>query len=1336
MRATFICLLMFAVVITTSSFAQVSKENYNVQLKSANFTPSEALSDFTEQPEKLQDILFQDEYYVVLQFKNLPDRHIRNQLANTGIRLLAYLGANAYQATVSWDITAQKMATANLRAWAKMPVQSKVDASLRAGDLPQWAIQIANKIDLTLVLHDKATNSVQNHLENIGCELLGKALNNPRHLEVRADIEQIMTLAALPFVAHVQAIKAPDVKLNHYAVPAMRIHPVRAGFLGNQQITGAGVTIGIGDGGYVEDHVDFEHRVTNKTTLDIWGSHQYHVAGITAGTGNIDPWNQGIAYNSMLIMEITSNIIAKAPTYHAQGMMATNNSYGPSSFDCNSAGQYNATSQSVDQQMLDMPELMHIIAAGNSGSINCTGYPQSFQTVLRSYSSNKNALTVSATSHRGRTTTFSSRGPVQDGRLKPDIAAPGKSIVSNGNDYDYVMISGSSMAAPAVAGAWSLMVEAYRKQFNTDPKAALLKAYLMNTANDIGNPGPDYTFGYGMPDVARAVQALREERFFQENISNGQYSEYTINVPSNAAEVRVMLYWHDKEGNLTASKALVNDLQLTVTAPNEIVYNPWKLDPTPANVDNDATRGIDDLNNVEQVTLSNETPGEVLPGTYTIRVTGAEVPEGPQEYFVVYEIITNGVDLVYPVGGETFMPGAREFFRWSAAGPGKNDVTVHYSVNDGITWKEIPTDASHVAEGYVDFTFPENLQHTNVGRVKVTINNGATSAMNQYPFTVMQHPVLDAPQSCGGKIFLNWSDVEGATAYEIMRLDTFMKPLAVTNATSFVIDNQPTLGDEWYSVRPISATNHRGVRAVAQNVVRNNSPCPNLSDVRVKRILSPVSAVGREFTNSSHSPNQLITVELENKGNTAASNFDVSFALNGVTLVIDQFTGTIQPGELAEFTFGFGKDFTAPGIHELTATTSLLGDVNSTNDTVPESVTLLQLANPPLTAPIDVGEDFDDLEADVIQQNKMGVGGLPFLDFQSSNPNGELVIGNDFAIEGKALTLNNVADGVEAINELIITKNLSNFSLRGADGKIPIQTLFLSFQYRNHEQEFNSNNRVFVRGSENDSWLSVYNLDLEAPLSQGIFAQTGSINVGAILRNSGQDISENFQVKFSQSGASSADDPFNGDGFTFDNISLIEGIDLPVELVFFEAKKTPNERNAIVSWRTLTEANNDYFVLEMAEENINGQIDIFNEIYRVTGAGTTAIPQDYEYLDDAPNKISTRYYRLKQIDLDGAYAYSEIKAVNFDDDGSVINVHPVPFKEEVHVTVKSRPGASLTIRVSDMSGRTIQQQQSELQTEGVHRETVDMDKALPSGVYLMEVNMDGFRHNKKIIKQE
>lgn len=1336
MKSILTGVLLFAMMFATTSYAQINKEAYEIQLKSGTFTPKEAVLDLAQQPEKLSDVLFQDNYHVVVQFKTIPNNTKRRELANSGIQLLAYLGANAYQATISKDIHTNALTKSDIRAWSKMPIQNKIAPVLQKEDLPNWAVSSSNTIELTLIL-PKNTPEILQHLQNADCEILGNALGNPRHVEVRTNVDNINTLAALPFVDYVEPIREPDAKLMHYSTPSMRVGPLTADFLGDQQCTGRGVTIGIGDGGLIVDHVDFENRVNNKTVLDLWGAHSYHVAGIAAGTGNINPWHKGIAYRSNLIMDITSNIIQNAPNLHAQGMSVTNNSYGPSNFSCTEAGGYNSTSQNIDIQMLDMPELMHVIAAGNSGYVTCSPYPDGFGTVLKSYSSNKNALVVSSTSHRGNGTTFSSRGPVADGRLKPDIAAPGANILSTGNDFNYVMISGSSMAAPAVAGVWSLLVESFRKTFNSEPKSALLKAYLLNTTNDIGNPGPDYTFGYGMPNVARADKALREERYFNKTIGNGQSFQHTIQVPNDAAEVRVMLYWHDKEGVVGNTKALVNDLQLTVQAPNNAIYDPWILDHAPANVENNATRGIDNLNNVEQVTLSTDTPGELVPGTYVINVIGTQIPQGPQEYFLVYEVIKKGVELVYPVGGETFMPGAREFFRWDAAGPGKNNVSVQYSVNDGITWEKIATDPAHVKAGYVDFTFPADIEHTDKGRVKITINNGADSDINEYPFVIMQQPTLETPESCGGKIYLNWDDIKGATSYEIMRLDTFMKPLAVTNATSYIINNLPAGSEEWYSVRPVNAYGQRGYRAIAQKGVVSTAGCSLVSDVRVKRIITPLTSTGREFANSSHSPNQTITVEIENKGNTPVDNFDVSFALNGNTLVTDRFSATIQPGEVAPFTFGFGKDFSMPGVHELTAKTQLSGDTNPANDQVSEPTILTQLANPPVAAPIDIVESFDDLTTSIVQSNQKGVGGEASFDFQSSNPNGELIIGTEFSEAGASVTLNNVADGIAAVNELIITKNLSNYTVLNDNGKIPMETLFLSFQYRNHQQEANPSNRVFVRGSENDNWLQVYNLDNHQALSAGVFSQTNSLNVVATLRNNGQDFSTTFQIKFSQSGKSSADDPLNSDGLTFDNLELKEGIELPVELASFEVNKTSDERDALVSWRTFSETNNAFFIVEVATENSDGQMTDFKEIHRVAGAGTTVEVQHYEYIDTEANKSTTRYYRLKQVDFSAAFAYSAIKTLDFsDEERDVISVYPVPFKEDVHVTVKSKPGASLKIRVSDMSGRLIQEQHTELQTEGTHKATVNMNSTIPSGMYLLQVDMDEYSHSKKIIKQE
>ena len=113
---------------------------------------------------------------------------------------------------------------------------------------------------------------------------------------------------------------------------------------------------------------------------------------------------------------------------------------------------------------------------------------------------------------------------------------------------------------------------------------------------------------------------------------------HVINVPATVGQVKVMVYWHDKEGRVNACTALVNDLNIQLTAPSGTTYDPWVLDPTPnaSILDQDAVRGIDNLNNMEQVTLDNPSSG-----VYNLSVEGFAIPFGPQEYYVTYEFIMN-----------------------------------------------------------------------------------------------------------------------------------------------------------------------------------------------------------------------------------------------------------------------------------------------------------------------------------------------------------------------------------------------------------------------------------------------------------------------------------------------------------------------------------------------------------------------------------------------------------------------------------------------------------------------------------------------------------------------
>lgn len=254
----------------------------------------------------------------------------------------------------------------------------------------------------------------------------------------------------------------------------------------------------------------------------------------------------------------------------------------------------------------------------------------------------KNALTVSAVEDivGGYTSpsdvvlsSFSSVGPPDDGRVKPDLAANGVQVFSTTSNGSYTNDSGTSMAAPTVTGSLALLREHWSNLFGTRPfRAATLKGLAIQTADEAGaSTGPDYRFGWGLMNTQKAADLLTAQELSGEALrhikqtvlSDGDYVEFTVRA-AGGHPLRVTAVWTDPAGTVPAkalnvdtdaTRALVNDLDLRLTT-SATTHYPWKLDPT--NPTAAATRSGDNKrDNVEQVLVDSPTAGE----EFTVRVT-------------------------------------------------------------------------------------------------------------------------------------------------------------------------------------------------------------------------------------------------------------------------------------------------------------------------------------------------------------------------------------------------------------------------------------------------------------------------------------------------------------------------------------------------------------------------------------------------------------------------------------------------------------------------------------------------------------------------------------------
>ena len=356
-----------------------------------------------------------------------------------------------------------------------------------------------------------------------------------------------------------------------------------------------------------------------------------------------------------------------------RGVRVHTNSWGESA-----RGRYKILSQVVDDFCWQHPDMLILFAAGNDGvdvdwppgvvDLGAVGAPATAKNCITIGASEnlrttggfagdtwyelwgtsyRNApLSTDRTSDNARgMAAFSSRGPTLDGRIKPDLVAPGSNIVSSrSHDYSagsgwgvydshYLYMGGTSMATPLAAGAAALVREYFvKRQSVANPSSALIKAAMINGAEDL-YPGqfgtsdfleisrrPNVVEGWGLVDVASAMchDNVRTLAFtdYTAGLRTGQNTSYSFTVADSSVPLRFTLVWSDYPAAVESSVTLVNDLDLELTGPNGLVA-----------LGNGA---VDRRNNVEGIDIA--APG---PGIYTLRVRAYNVPQGPQPFALV-----------------------------------------------------------------------------------------------------------------------------------------------------------------------------------------------------------------------------------------------------------------------------------------------------------------------------------------------------------------------------------------------------------------------------------------------------------------------------------------------------------------------------------------------------------------------------------------------------------------------------------------------------------------------------------------------------------------------------
>lgn len=774
---------------------------------------------------------------------------------------------------------------------------------------------------------------------------------------------------------------------NTIAAATTRANQLWAGGASGLNLSGSSANmkdkLAVWDGGKVlSTHVELSGRVNQVDGASTLSDHATHVTGTMIASG-VNPIAKGMAYGLQRILAYDFNSDVSEMTSAAANLVLSNHSYGIiSGWYYNSApsdgsaarwefrgrfgenedykfGYYDAVAKQLDDISYNAPYYLIVKSAGNNrndngpavGSpyyrYNASGTMASAGNRPAGISSNdgydiipmdanaKNILTVGAVN--GLITpyskpsdvvmsAFSSWGPTDDGRIKPDIVADGVNVISSiaSGNSDYESESGTSMSAPNTTGSLLLLQEYYSQlKSGTFMRSATLKGIAIHTAEEAGSaPGPDYSFGWGLLNVEKGAALIKasvtsnnaatsEHLLYENTLANGGTFSKTV-VASGKGQLSATICWTDVSGAVTPTATalndrtikLVNDLDIRITKGSS-TYMPWILDPSfPSN---SATKGDNIRDNVERVDIDSVVPGQ----TYTITVSHkGTLSSGSQAYSL----------LVSGVGGTAYCTSA--------------PTSTTGTRIDSVGFSNIQNKTATGCTSYKDFTnLTGDIEPNKATTLSVKVNSCDGTNANKMI-----------------KVYIDYNNNSVFTdAGELV-------------ATSGVLTNGSTYTTTITTPLTITKGNYAVMRVIAQETSNAGdiNPCGTYANGETQdyrlRVIAPsndiaVAEIVTPITGSSSNSAQLIAVRLKNNGSSDKSNVPLTATvMNGATTVTTVSVNcplTIPAGSTIVYTFQ--KTFNAlPGTtYSVSVTANATGDQDVSNNTLANNVAIAAKAAAP-----------------------------------------------------------------------------------------------------------------------------------------------------------------------------------------------------------------------------------------------------------------------------------------------------------------------------------------------------------------------------------------------------